>query len=156
MGTRGEGAPVNGFGTSSGGSLGPLGGLLGMFPGLPGSTGGTGATPAPTPGAMPGVSSQTFAQGFPGQIDALAQQMSAGFGQPMSVYQQGLDSLYNPVTLQHLQVPISALQESYKGAKTKPSVNTGNPFLDKTITGAKSSSTGLGALGDLLGNLFNR
>lgn len=120
--------------SGNGGSRSLIGSLSG------GNSGGNSATNVPPEALQQMIPTQRqFAQGFPGQLDALSQQMASGFGGQPSDFMQSLDGLYDPFSVLQFPAPISSLQASYKsaGKNAKPTVNTGNATLDNLIKGKK-------------------
>jgi hypothetical protein len=82
--------------------------LAGMFGGkLPQPTSSASA-PAALPAYLGGGQSMTYPQEMQGQLAAIAQQLSAGFGQPAGAYMQQMDALYNPVQVGQAPAPTPA------------------------------------------------
>lgn len=73
--------------------------------------GGEGALPsprtpeAPLPPYLGGGQPMSFAQAMPGQLEAIAAQLSAGFGQPAGTYLSQMDALYNPINVPMTPAP---------------------------------------------------
>jgi hypothetical protein len=102
--------------------------LAGMFGGkLPQPT--SPAAPDGLPAYLGGGQSMTYPQAMPGQLEAIAAQLSAGFGQPASAYMQQMDALYNPVQVGQAPVPTPTPAPT-SPATAKPGANrlpvTGN------------------------------
>jgi hypothetical protein len=99
---------------------------------------------APNYGAMPQM--QNFPAFMPGQQEAIAQQLSQGFGAPQQSYMEQMNALYKPVGMTQLSEPLT---QSMRAWGLKPSgqpggvsgnitggyqqygMETGSPWLDK-------------------------
>jgi hypothetical protein len=93
--------------------------LAGMFGGkLAQPT--TPAAPAGLPSYLGGGQSMTYPQAMPGQLEAIAAQLSAGFGQPASAYMGQMDALYNPVQVGQAPTPTPAAPAPSSPATPQP------------------------------------
>lgn len=89
-------------------------------------TTGTGTTPAPAPGQS---NMMTIPGSMPGQLDQIAQQLGAGFGQnPADILAQ-LQQLHKPMQVQDPSKPWSA--GGAAPAPAGPQIINGRPTLSK-------------------------
>lgn len=79
-----------------------------------------------------GPTMQTTQPFAPGMQQLLAQQLSAGYGAPVSSNMGLLDNIYDPMTQAVYQEPISVTQEAMKTGKWNP-IKTGNLTLDNLL-----------------------
>lgn len=87
------------------------------------------------PGAPTAMS---IPQAMPGQLEAIAQQMSAGFGSTPAANMGQMDALYSPMNLMRFSEPISTTTERYAAGKGAYNpLNTGNLTLDEILMGKK-------------------
>jgi hypothetical protein len=76
----------------------------------------------------------TFQPTLPGGMQAHANQLAMGYGgQPSDIMAQ-LSNMYQPVTLQQFQQPISTTAAMWDKKKHNP-INTGNSVLDQLLMG---------------------
>lgn len=109
------------------------------------------ATPAAVaglPAYLGGGQNMTFPQAMPGQLEAIASQLSAGFGQPASAYMKQMEALYNPV-----HVPMSSAPKPAAPVAPKPTTPaTGKPGISPVGGGyvppwMRGDDYGVGGLG---------
>jgi hypothetical protein len=86
--------------------------------------------PALTPYANAPTTS-TIPAGMPGQLQALAGQLSAGYGGGASPFLESLN-YYHPMRQVQYQEPISVTQEAMKSGKHQR-ISSGNPTLDAML-----------------------
>lgn len=70
------------------------------------------ATPAALPAYLGGGTPMTYPQAMPGQLEAIAAQLAAGFGGTPQSYMQNMDALYNPVYVPFSSAPQFAAPQS--------------------------------------------
>lgn len=75
------------------------------------------------PAYLGGGVNSTFPQAMPGQIEAIAAQLSAGYGAPVAQNMAFLDNLYSPMT-----VPMQSAPVGNPGPNPKPTPKP-NPIM---------------------------
>lgn len=78
----------------------------------------------PTPGTV------NIPEAIPAYLQATADQLSAGYGNPASEILSQLQGLYSPMSVTALQYPISAY-----AAQSGSNYSTGDPMLDLLLNG---------------------
>lgn len=76
-----------------------------------------------------------IAQGFPGQMGLLAEQMNRGFGGGLLAQQQYLDSIYDPVVMPQPFDFGGDEKKKKTGDKNKPTTTGGRPITNGGVRG---------------------